>query len=65
MIDLHCKYLPVKYSLKNKFKKADFTTKFIDSVIKGFEYNETNKDRQDDFIIPTNLSEEPKPRNSI
>ena len=26
--------------IKNKFKKADFPTKFIDSVIKDFEYNE-------------------------
>ena len=29
-----------KNMIKNKFKKADFPTKFIDSVIKDFEYNE-------------------------
>ena len=40
----------------------DFLTKFIDSVMKGFEYNERNKDQQDDFIIPPNLFGEPKPR---
>ena len=40
----------------------DFLTKFIDSVMKGFEYNERNKDQQDDFIIPPDLFEEPKPR---
>ena len=42
--------------IKNKFKKADFPTKFIDSVIKDFEYNERNKDQQNDFIIPTLLT---------
>ena len=51
-----------KHIIKNKFKKANFPTKFIDSVIKGFEYNEGNKDQQDDFIIAPNLFEEPKPR---
>ena len=51
--------------IKNKFKKADFPTKFIDSVIKDFEYNERNKDQQDDFIIPPYLSEEPKPRIAV
>ena len=40
----------------------DFLTKFIDSVMKGFEYNERNKDQQDDFIIQPDLFEEPKPR---
>ena len=45
-----------KNMIKNKFKKADFPTKFIDSVIKDFEYNERNKDQQDDFIIPTLLT---------
>ena len=49
-------------NIKNKFKKTDFPTKFIDCVIKGFEYYERNKDQQDDFIIPPNLFEEPKPR---
>ena len=52
-----------KSIIKNKFKKAVF--QFIDSVIKGFEYNEGNKDQQDDFIIPRNLFEEPKPRTVI
>ena len=51
-----------KNIFKNKFKKVDFPTKFIDSVIKRFEYNERNKDQQDDFIIPPYLYEEPKPR---
>ena len=45
-----------KNMIKNKFKKADFPTKFIDSVIKDFEYNERNKDQQNDFIIPTLLT---------
>ena len=54
-----------KNMIKNKFKKADFPTKFIDSVIKDFEYNERNKDQQDDFIIPPYLSEEPKPRIGV
>ena len=45
-----------KNMIKNKFKKADFPTKFIDSVIKDFEYNERNKDQQDGFIIPTLLT---------
>ena len=45
-----------KNMIKNKFKKADFPTKFIDSVIKDFEYNVRNKDQQDDFIIPTLLT---------
>ena len=40
----------------------DFLTKFIDSVMKGFEYNGRNKDQQDDFIIPPHLFEEPKLR---
>ena len=30
--------------IKNNFKKAGFPTKFIDSVMKRFEYNERNKD---------------------
>ena len=34
----------------------------MDSVIKRFEYNKTNKDQQDDFIIPPFLFEESKPR---
>ena len=48
--------------IKNKFKKVDFPTKYISSVIKSFECNERNKDQQDDFIIPPNLYEELKPR---
>ena len=40
----------------------DFRSKFIDSVIKGFEYNERNKDQQGDFIISLYLFEELKPR---
>ena len=40
----------------------DYPTKFIDSVIKGFQYNERKKYQQDDLIIPPYLSEEPKPR---
>ena len=40
----------------------DFPTKFIDSVIKRFENNESNKDPQDDFIIPRYFFQEPKPR---
>ena len=40
----------------------NFSTKFIDSVIKRFEYNETNKDQQNDFIIPPYLFEELEPR---
>ena len=51
-----------KNIIKNKFKKAYFPTKFIDSVIKGSEYNEKNKDQQVDFIIPPYLFGEPKPR---
>ena len=51
-----------KSFIKNKFEKGDFPTKFIDSVIKGFDYNATNKDQQDDFIIPPYFFEEPKPR---
>ena len=51
-----------KSIIKNKFKKADFPTKFIHSVLKRFEYNERNKDQQDEFIIPPCLSEEPKLR---
>ena len=51
--------------IKDKFKKADFPTKFIDSVIKYFEYNERNKDQQDDFIMPPYLFEEPKPRTLV
>ena len=51
-----------KNIIKTKFKKADFPSKFIDSVIKGFEYNERNKDQQGDFIILPYLFEEPKPR---
>ena len=51
-----------KIIIKNKFKKADFPTKFIDSVMKRIEYNERNKDQQNDFIIPSYLFEEPKPR---
>ena len=47
-------------NIKNKFEKAAFRTKFIDSTIKRFEYNERNKDQQDDFIIPPYLFEEPK-----
>ena len=34
-----------KNIIQNKFKKVDFRTKFIDSVIKRFEYNERNKDQ--------------------
>ena len=51
-----------KNIIKNKCKKTDFPTKFIDSVIKGLEYNERNKDQQDDFIIPPYLFEKHKPR---
>ena len=51
-----------KIIIKNKFKKVDFPTKFIDSVINHFEYNERNKDQQDDFIISSYLFEEAKPR---
>ena len=51
-----------KNIIKTKFKKADFPSKFIDSVIKGFEYNGRNKDQQGDFIILPYLFEEPKPR---
>ena len=40
----------------------DFPTEFIDSVIKGSEYNEKNKDQQVDSIIPPYLFGEPKPR---
>ena len=40
----------------------DFPTKFIDSVINHFEYNERNKDQRDDFIISSYLFEEAKPR---
>ena len=40
----------------------DFPSKFIDSVIKHFEYSERNKDQRDDFKIPSYLFEEPKPR---
>ena len=43
----------------------DFPAKFIDSIIKSFEYNERNKNQQDEFIIPPNLSEEPKPRIAV
>ena len=49
-------------SEKKKIKKADFPTKFIDSVIKRFENNESNKDPQDDFIILRYFFQEPKPR---
>ena len=47
--------------IKSKFANADFRTKFIDSVIKDFEYNERIKNQQIDFIIPPNIFEEPKP----
>ena len=30
--------------------------------MKRIEYNERNKDQQNDFIIPSYLFEEPKPR---
>ena len=48
--------------IKSKFKKEDFPTKFIDTVVKGFECNERNKDQQDDFLIPPYLFEEPNSR---
>ena len=51
-----------KIIIKNKFKKADAPSKFIDSVMKRFECNERNKDQHDDFIVPPYLFEEPKPR---
>ena len=34
-------------------------------MIKGFEYNEKNKDQQDNLIIARNLYEEPKPRTAV
>ena len=37
----------------------------MDSVIKHFEYNKTNKDQQDDFIIPSYLFEGPKPTTAV
>ena len=40
----------------------DFPTKFMDSLIKGFECNERNKDQQDDSIRPPYLFEEPEPK---
>ena len=45
-------FIKEKFTIKNKFKKADFQTKSINSVIKRFWYNERCKDQQDDFIIP-------------
>ena len=36
----------------NKLKKADFSTKYIDSVIKRFDNNKRIKDQEDDFVIP-------------
>ena len=46
-------------------KKADFPTKFIDSVIKCLQCNERNKYQQDDFIIPPYIFEQPKPRTVV
>ena len=54
-----------KVFYQKQIKKADFPTKFIDSVKKRFEYNERNKDQQDDFIIPPYLFVEPKPRIAV
>ena len=51
-----------KSIIKSKFKKADFPTNFIGSVINRFECNERNKDQQGDFIITPYLLEELKPR---
>ena len=51
-----------KIIIKNKFQKVDFPTKFIDSIVKSFQYNERTKGQQGDLIIPPYLLEEPKPQ---
>ena len=66
--DLHrSKRISTDFTKEKKYQKQikktpDFPTKFVDSVMKRFEYNKRNKDQEDDFIIPPYLFEEPKPR---
>ena len=54
-----------KIIMKNKFQKVDFPTKFIDSIVKSFQYNERTKGQQGDLIIPPYLLEEPKPQIEV
>ena len=52
-----------KRKIRSKFQDASFPPKFIESVIKQFDENQSNNNGNDDdgFIIPPNFFELPKP----
>ena len=47
--------------IREKFSKADYPIRFVDSVIKQFQQKCLENDIEDDMIIPKNLFEEEKP----